>query len=212
MSNDTDTPGTAMPVVVAYCTEAYVAEAERLRASVERHGLEVYLERIPDQGGWLANTGYKPRFVRECLERFAGRSVLYLDADGEMRRYPKLLESYAAPGSCDVAVHYRFRLRREPELMSGTIYLANTLGCRRVVDAWLEEQSAHPEVWDQRNLQAVLDRLRGTVEVRDLPPSYCQIEGWSRPGKLPVILHRIAPRQRRRKPRPRSVARPHSPR
>ena len=189
------------PVAIAYYTGDYAAQAGRLRTSLVRHGFEHFLQRVPDQGSWLANTGLKPRFVQACLERFQDRALLYLDADAVLVRQPKLLETYREPGTCDIAIHFRPRQERKPELMSGTIYLANTPGCRRVVAEWVEEQTQHPDVWDQRNLQAVIERLGDAVRLKLLPASYCYIIGRTRSGEPPVIAHRLSSKARRKRRR-----------
>ena len=117
-----------MPVCVAYHTPGTLAEeeAERLRRSLDLHRLEHYLEAVPDQGSWLANTGYKPRFVAECLDRLPKRAVLSLDADTVVERHPDLFDDYRKRTGCDLAVHSAGQAVPPERVISDVLYLANT--------------------------------------------------------------------------------------
>jgi len=200
MSNDTDTPGTAMPVFVAYYARGTDGERdiERLRASLERHGLEHYIEAMDDRGSWHGNVHYKPVFIQACLERFPDRAVVYLDADIVVERYPELFDGYGAETGCDLAVHYWFRQEHGPQLFSDVIYLANTPGCREAVAAWIAEQEFHPDLpLPQANLQTVVERLAERIDIRRLPKTYCHIVGWTRRNPNRVIAHFLPGRRRR---------------
>jgi hypothetical protein len=201
MGSDSGAAADGMPVFVAYYAIGTLAEQEarRLLGSLERHGLGHHLEAIPDQGSWLANTGYKPRFVRECLERFADRALVYVDADTAVLQYPELFAGFGERTGCDLAVHSGREADRPLRVISDVIYLTNSPGCREAVEAWCVRQERHPEAWDEWNLEAVLAELGERVRVATLPAVYCQADTARTPGDAPVIVHYLGSPGRRRR-------------
>jgi len=188
-------PQRRRPIVVSFYTKgtAYEAEARRMVRSVHLHGLEHDVREVPNQGSWLANTAHKPQYLRTMLDIHAGRDILWIDADGEMRHYPVLFDDFTA----DIGVCYvdwpQYGRNRGPELLSGTIYLKNNRRVRDLVDEWARRIERKPQ-WDQRVLQEIIPERQG-LKVIDLPDTYTQIFDTMKNAGEPVILHHQASRR-----------------
>lgn len=177
-----------MKVCCFHTGGAYAAEAERLRASLKKLGLNFRIDEVPSRGSWDENIWITPEYVRDVMRETDG-PVLYVDADAEFHAVPVFSDSY------DLQVHY---LRRGDELLNGTLWLANNDASRSVVDEWLAEKPRGG--WEQKALQRVLSR-RTDVAVNRLGPEYCFIYDTSRalyPGVEPIIEHHQASRRLKR--------------
>jgi len=147
---------------------------------------------IPNQGSWQKNTQIKAQFILCMLQEHPGKPLLYLDVDAIMVQPPVLLDTICA----DIAaVHYT---RPHGELLSGTLYLGNTIRCNALVRKWISFNEQYPvtlpngkDAWDQRTLKMAIKRISGLKFV-ELPQEYTWIvELTSRhcPGLNPIILH-----------------------
>ena len=177
-------------IFVGYYTpdKNYRELAERMQASVEKHGFACYIEERPSAicnrpppMPWVLNCAKCAEFCLDMYKRFSDRHIFYLDADAEMLRFPELLISSYLP-DFDVGVNMGHGKR----VNSGTLIFRRTENARKVLLAWVEEQKfqtqkmlqgayskPYREAWDQQTLQNVLERLK--VEVLDLPWQYCSI-------------------------------------
>ena len=178
-------------IIVSYYTEEYKEVAMRLKASLERFGLDHDLQYVESYGSWQKNTGYKPKFIRAMMAKHPGEKIVWIDADAVVNAPPVLFYRL----NCDVAVHRYTRFSRGVgEVLSGTVFFGPDAAF--VVDAWILEQEANPEIWDQKNLARALNAVKCTV--KNLPPEYCYIFDLSKrhyPGVVPVIEHFQASRQ-----------------
>jgi len=165
------------PLVIAYYTvdTPYEAEAEVLKLSLESVGYSYQICAIPNLGSWQKNTQYKAIFIQCMLEKNDGRPLLYLDVDAVMVQHAALLDDLKA----DIAaVHFAYI---DSNLLSGTLYLGNTIQCKRAVQKWIHINKQYPETlpngreaWDQRTLQMAIDRIKGFNFV-ELPQNYTWI-------------------------------------
>lgn len=173
-------------IVVAYYTRntEYEEEIKNLVFSLEKFNLPYHIQAIQDLGSWAKNTNYKPRFCKEMLKVFKC-PVLYIDADAVVRQDPILFNDI----DCDIAVHYK----NGKELLTGTLYLNWTDNARRIVDEWISEVARCSNMWEQKNLSKVLERLR--FKMIELPPTYCQIYDLMKNAGEPVIEHYQASRR-----------------
>jgi hypothetical protein len=187
------------PLFVAYYTAdtPYEFEAVKLRATLEQFKLRHEIHPVPNRGSWQKNTQYKSRFIRDMLQAHHG-PIVYVDVDALVLKPPVLFDELLG----DVAAA-KFL---DQELLSGTVWFANTPICRDVVDRWIGNCEKYPDycppgvlrhypqgeaAWDQRLLDLALCQ---TPEARfiQLPQEYTYIEDLSReryPGLDPVILH-----------------------
>ena len=179
------------PLVVSYYTpgSGYEECAHSLENSLRPWGLERDIRPVPDQGGWQKNTQYKAQFLLDMLAAHPGRPLLYLDADATMEEYPRLLLDRE---DCDLAAH----IRQGKELLSGTLYLSGSPDCRRIMQAWVDENKSHPNQWDQLNLQQVVHTIG--LRFKELPAEYCCIFDSMQDVDKPVILQWQASRRLKR--------------
>lgn len=165
----------------------YAVEAERLRASLQRLGLEYRIDEVQSRGSWDRNILITPEYIRDVMRETKG-PVLYVDADAEFHSVPEFDRGY------DIAVHYL----NGRELLDGTLWLANNPISRDVVDQWCSE--VRVGVWEQKTLQSILER-RPDVRVNRLEPQYCYIFDTSKalhPNVEPIIEHHQASRRLKR--------------
>lgn len=185
-------------VVAAYYTEGtgYAAEAEKLRASLVRFGIDHLITPIPSRGSWQKNTQIKAPFLLGTLNRLPGkgdlRPIVYVDADAIFHAYPALFDTLDADAAFawrDYAKFPSLSSRTRRELLSGTIFLRNTEPVRELVREWIAENEKNPMAWEQRNLQTVVDRADGKLRIAELPPTYCKIFDIMRNAGPAVIEH-----------------------
>jgi hypothetical protein len=173
----------AKPTVICFYTEttSYQREAEEMRATVEPHGFPVVLRGVKDLGSWQANTYRKAAFLESML-RELDKPVIWMDADSRVRQYPWFLDEWAESGS-DFTVCWidwsRFRgiRRTDRELDSAVMGLKPTKAVFQLLSRWqtLNRQVMHTGVFEQKNLQQILDSGRHGLTITELPMSHCQI-------------------------------------
>lgn len=184
-------------VVVAYFTlgTLYEIEAKRLIASLMRFNLSYHIQPIEDKGSWYLNTQYKPIFLKEMLDKFPGKSIVYVDADAEFCRSPDLFNNLHARPDVNIGVHLLDHKKRGRlanfEMLSGTIYLKNNKVVQDILSEWESKCSQGGQLWDQTALCEVLK----TVPFQVLPEEYCMIFDYMSDIKNPVIKHYQASRK-----------------
>ena len=176
------------PIVVSFYTvgTGYESEAREMEATARAFGLVTDVRPVPNLGDWVHNCAMKPAFIRDRMQDYPGKPIVWLDADARVRQKPELFDAMA---NVDLACHYRHGV----ELLSGTLYLGATPGAKVLVDAWCAAQLLEPWVWDQRILQRVVESSPDVV-VRELPASYVRVFDDPKMGE-PVIEHTQASRR-----------------
>ena len=182
-----------MYTIFAYCTRGpYEQEAEKLRRSIQQFPyLHYQIDYTDDRGSWEKNTNLKPRMIRSAIIGNK-RPVLYIDVDAQVKKDPSPLVGELIT-TADVAAHYR----AGKELLSGTLFWNNTPATMAVLDEWIAEVTKHPQRWDQKNLQDVIDRNVEKIRFVMLPAEYCLIDDkrLMTTDKEPVILQHQASRR-----------------
>lgn len=183
-------------IICAYFTKGtkYAKHAHRLIMSLNKHSVPYWVEGVENLGTWNANTGYKPKYILKVMQRFPNSYIVYVDCDAEFEGYPVLFNSL----ECPIAVHMFKRNfntpAKRPEILSGTIFLANTPEVQNIVREWARECENSPSVWDQRSLAAVIGE-----DYYDLPGEYCMIyDRMSSYISKPIIVHYQASREVRK--------------
>jgi hypothetical protein len=184
-----DLPGVPF-VACCFFTDSYAAEAEQLRASLERTGTPYFLKRCRSRGYWEANTRIKPEFLLDCLQRFPGRDIVYLDADSVVRAplslffdFPGDVGVFVAPASSGLSHRY----------LTGTLYLRNTTAVHAFVKDWVDAQNGMVLGVDQDSFTAAIDRNPG-LGIHPLPESYVKI--FDRGSEPAIVEHFQASRTR----------------
>jgi hypothetical protein len=169
-------------LVVGYFTinTPYEQEKEKLVKSIRRFGLASYIKGIPNQGDWQKNTRYKAIFLKEVLEKFPDKKILYVDADAEFLRPPELFIDY----DCDIAIRWQTFRWRENESLSGTIYLESNEKTKLICDKWIKYNDAEyvngktPTTMEQWNLGKLIKELEKSngLKHKNLPATYCSFD------------------------------------
>jgi len=183
-------------VVCSYFTDGtgYEKEARTLEASLILHEIWPYhIERVKNFGTWQKNTLYKARFILRMMTKFPDYSVVFTDADSMFHSYPQL---FGDMNGVDFGCHYRDWRARRGELLSGTLYIANNSRMRRIVSEWIEMNKNRPHMLEQRNLESVIRKNAGKINIHRLPIEYCCIFDDENRRKIrPVIEHFQASRR-----------------
>ena len=95
------------------------------------------------------------------------KTILYVDIDAIFYDTPLLAHNF----SHDVAVFYK----TNGDLLSGTLIFGNTVGAHLVVDEWIKAQLDTPKQWDQTVLKRVINELKSSIDLINLPPEYIKI-------------------------------------
>lgn len=178
-------------IVGCYTAGDYAREAEeRLLPSVRALGLAHDVREIKSLGSWVKNGFACQLFLRDMHVEKPDADFLFLDVDAMVRSDPW---PFLSALECDVAGHW-FDGR---ELLTGTLYLPAGQRRGELLDCWIARNERYPEVWDQKNLQTLLEQ-DSSFRVIKLPAEYCTIFDTQRritPGIVPVIEHHQASRR-----------------
>lgn len=190
-----------MWIICAYFTKntTYENHSKNFIASLKRFDLPYDITSISDKGDWYANMQHKPTFLKQMLEKHHPNSVVYVDVDATFCQHPSYFNKLDQEQDVNIAVHlldhskYR-RKTLSPELLSGTIFLKNTIKTKQIVNEWIQECKKNPKMWDQRALAVVLKKYKYHL----LPEEYVVIFDYMSTVKNPVIKHFQASREARR--------------
>lgn len=185
------------PIVISYYTRdtGYEIEVKRLISSLRRFNLEYDIEGIENLGNWQKNTHYKASFIKKMLEKHK-RAVLFIDADAEIKQYPFFFNELDKDFACyfrDYSQFPRSSRREGKELLTGTLYFADTKAAHDLIDAWIKENEKNPNLWEQKNLERAFNRQ--ICQFTELSPQYCKIYDLMRSVKNPIIEHYQASRR-----------------
>lgn len=191
-------------VAVTFYTKGtgYEQEVKKLRASAESLGVPLDEYAYPSRGSWRKNLNYKSYCILEAMKDRPGTDIVFIDADAVIRQWPILFDGLSVAQTYDIAFHRFKQSRLDPgkELLSGTLWIANTAVGREIVTEWHREATRTPAIRHQRALDRVLQaKCRGARQFV-LPIEYTAI--FDHPavrGKVePVIEHFQASRRLRR--------------
>jgi hypothetical protein len=186
-------------VWVSFYTERYAPDANELTHTLRAHGLEHCVEFRECRGSWAANQAQKPAHMLAMRQRFAGRSLVWVDADARVRRYPTLLGLMPAL-DIDFAAHWFTRRGcNAAELLSGTLYVAATPRANELLLKWHELGFTFRNEWDQKLLARAVPSV-AALRVHELPSAYTYIHDLSRahyPGVEPIVEHMQRSREAR---------------
>lgn len=190
-----------MWIVCAYFTKStpYEEHSKGFVESLKRFNLSYDVTSVDSMGDWYVNMQYKPMFLKQMLEKHYPNSVVYMDVDAILCRYPEYFDKLDNIPEVDIAVHLLDHSKRKlklrpPEMLSGTIFLKNTATTKQIVEKWIQECKRGPRIWDQRALATILKEYAYYV----LPEEYCTIFDYMADVKNPVIKHFQASREERR--------------
>jgi hypothetical protein len=161
----------------------YKEQAEALRASAEKFGIEFIVIDRPDHGTWWQNCNQKCEVILDALKTYGDEPVIWNDSDTRYRSYPKLFETL----DYDYAAYYM-----DPQVSIGGTMFFNGKRALRYVEAWVKNVRENPTLEDDSiNLRRAIQRV-SYPSIFHLPPAYCWNELTMRatfPHTLPVIEH-----------------------
>ena len=189
-------------IITSYVTPAYVPIADQyLKRSLRETGFPNHIAMLTDRGNWQSNTLFKAQFIKNMMTKYPDRGIVFVDADAVIHSEPVLFDRLYDDG-IDFAAHRRTwrRGRIKNEMLSGTLYFGPTDAAHILVNAWIDENRAHPTKLEQRNLESACNKVLEYPLVWEwLPVEYCTVfDGDDRP-RDPVIEHFQASRKMRRK-------------
>lgn len=156
--------------IIAYYTldSIYREEVKRLISSLNTFNLDYYIEGIPLLGDWKTCTDYKATFILRAIS-YLKTPVIFIDADGEVIKYPELFECLNA----DVAAF----INHINNLLSGTVYFANNNKVKKLIKYWIYLNSKNDILFEQKMLQRAIQRSSDII-FEKLPIGYCQIHNY----------------------------------
>lgn len=179
---------------VSFYTPDYEDQAMRLKSSLQMQGLDHRIVPVADRGRWVDNCAFKPTFIMGMMA-LTTQPVVWVDADAVVRSVPWAFEVDPREAVQDDAkiCTYEWKRARKPEVLSGTLYFASSLGAKRLLELWIGCQRKRPDTWDQRTLAEAMGLAREiNIGIGDLPFEYCFIHDFHRsewPEAVPVIEH-----------------------
>jgi len=196
--------------VVGYYTKGTIYEpmARTLVKSLEKFYPHYFIEGIDNLGSWWANTQYKPTFIKSMLETLPKDiDIVYVDVDAEFLRVPWAFKDWYNDPGMELGAYMFDRSEYKhseggKELLSGTVYFANTEWVMDIVCAWEQQCESNPMTFDQKCLEEVLQEQCGRFpgfRCKTIPPEYIKI--FDRMNHLvtdPVITHYQASRKAKR--------------
>ena len=176
----------------------YEREVLRLKASCEALSIPLRIFTYANLGSWRANLNFKSQSIIDAMAYYPDQDIVFVDADAVVRSYPTLFDELSERRSSDIAVHFL----ADRELLSGTIWLANTERGMEIAQRWHEVAKHSPAVRHQQCLALALKALKDEgrpAKIYRLPIEYtCIFDHPLRRGKTAVIEHFQASRRYRR--------------
>ncbi len=174
--------------------------------SLKKYDLPYHVEEIESLGSYQLNTGMKPLFIEKMLITYPTIDVVWVDVDGEFKKYPSIFDNI--PPEYDMSVvhidmdkwHGTNKYNGEKQLHSGTAVFKATEKTLQVVRDWRARILIDPIfTWEQKHLQTSIERHSG-LTVLELPHEYSYISTLPNGDKPkikldPVILHHQAGRR-----------------
>ena len=184
----------------------YQEAAVILRESLLRFGLMPDIRGRPHSGSWQANTHQKINHLLDVFRDYSDCAVVWIDADGEVIRFPKVFVNDMASRNYTFGAHIfkhgqRGELQRD-ELLGGTMWFGSgplrTLFLEEVLELICD--APHRNYGEQVYIQEVHENWYETSiqpgwQFLDLPVGYCAI--YDRLVAEPVIVHYQASRNLR---------------
>ena len=173
-------------VACAFYTANYLPQILALKQSLEKLGINHHFKRYDRAATWEATTRVKPVFVAHCLDRFADKDVLYLDADAVVR---KPLDFFAELKTDICLLFHATKIGGKHclRIAAGTLFIRNSDGGRRFAQLWKDSESrCKPLTLDEDMIYMAFEDMAG-ISMTVLPAAYSKI--FDKPGADPIIEH-----------------------
>jgi hypothetical protein len=148
--------------------------------------MSVEYPRFTEDGGYQMAINAKPLFIRKALELCGGRSVLYIDGDMMIRKYPKIFDltdvDYMARGwHMDPRSSYKLdeSITYDPysfETSGGTMFFSNSPESKELLKMWISTSDSSYQVGkaDDRIISLIVNsrKLLLKMKIIQLPIEY----------------------------------------
>jgi hypothetical protein len=151
-------------IVAGWFTPDYEKWFRRLEATLIEWNAPYDFTKVPKApGGWEANTRLKPRLILDAMDRYPGKTLIWVDVDSLCVSAPAQLVGLP----CDVAIRlHAWRTRHRVTMMAraGTLIFNPTENARLLAEAWaVEADSAQYGDHDEIGLTLAIDKVEGLV-------------------------------------------------
>lgn len=177
------------PTVISFYTPnwKYPEYAKKLQEKCEFLGLQHHILGITDQGDYLKNCCYKPKFIYESLKSLK-TDVLWIDVDGDILKLPDLFleEKF---NSIDFAAK-KMNKNRSRTWHVGTMWFNYTEAMLFFLEKWIELTG---DLSDESSLEQAWKLYGSSIVTYDLPQEYFIIPKWhGNQNKNAVVIHTIS--------------------
>jgi hypothetical protein len=166
----------------------YEKVLEKLEKSCIKNNCNYLIVEYPEfavKGNYQQAINYKPKFIKEALKACYPRSVVYVDGDMTINKYPLIFDidnvDFMSRGwntddrsefdsSGETTCFYPFVY----ELSGGTIYFANTIQAYNLLDEWYKKVLKDPTKAEDRVLSYIITvkKLMLPINTIQLPIEY----------------------------------------
>jgi hypothetical protein len=187
--------------VISFYTKGtgYETEIEALRKSLDKFKIPYKFYGVDQQGSWRMNLNFKSKVILKAMREFPKWDIVFIDADGIVRQYPKLFDELSANGYYDVAATFHKYSKRSgdsDELLSGTLWIQNCQSARELVECWHEIGMANQNIRHQKCLKLAIEKMNREHKLYRMPFEYTYVFDYRYFEKRePVIEHFQASRR-----------------
>jgi hypothetical protein len=175
--------GNQMPIIVSHFTKntPYEKEVHKLQKSLDEFDLEHCIQSIDSFGSWRANSNWCAWQVQELLARYPERNILRVDCDAVIKRYPSIFLDDDFNADIAAVIWEKSLMRPGGEFLGGTMFFANNLLVRSVVDEWVNTIIRNPSLRNGDMLEELIQwdcfekHFGQEINFKELPLSYCCI-------------------------------------
>jgi hypothetical protein len=145
---------------------------EGWKANLMHHKCNYLVQEYPEfavKGGYQNGVNFKPTFIREALKACHPRSIVYIDGDMFVNRYPHIFDmkdvDYMARGwNSEPRDHYD---GKKPcfdpyvfETSGGIQFFGQTKNAYRIIDTWIETIKKYPGKADDRIMAVTFNHYK----------------------------------------------------
>lgn len=183
----------------------YEREIAKLERSLEQFKIPFKFYQYKPVGSWRQNLNFKSECIRDALDEFKPKDIVFVDADAIVRKYPILFDKLSSLNTHHVAAHYhsyRETSKMGGSLLSGTLWFKNDDTARMLIQKWHLIGLEHPNIRHQHCLNLAINELNKKekkINVYRMPREYTYIFDYKGERKCdPIIEHFQASRRLRR--------------
>ena len=187
--------------VISFYTEGtgYADEIKNLELSLKSFDIPYKIYKCQPLGSWRRNLNYKSKCILRAMKDYPQTDIVFIDADGIVRQYPKLFDELTASGAYDIAASFhRFQKQSgdTDELLSGTLWIQNCQSAKEIIEKWHEIGMEQSKIRHQKCLKLAIDELGKRDKLFRMPYEYTYVFDYQYHEKRdPVIEHFQASRR-----------------